>query len=80
VSKLTTDRQIAYGEADYFGEEGGQVGIIWADGRRIIQLKYGQDVINAVLRHFGVVAEKDKDEFDTLGLGRRRNTADWLDE
>ena len=33
---------------------------------------------NAVLRHFGVVAEKERDEFDTLGFGRHRNTANWI--
>jgi hypothetical protein len=79
ISKLTDRKHIAYIEADNFGGEGGQVGIIWADGSRVIQFKFGQDVLNAVLRHFGVVAEKNRDEFDTLGFGRHRNTADWMD-
>ena len=80
ISKLTNGRQIAYVEADYFGGKGGQVGIIWADGRRTVQLKYGQDIINAVLKHFGVIAEKERDEFDTLGFGRHRNTVDWIED
>jgi hypothetical protein len=33
--------------------------------------------INQVLRVFGVAVEGDSDEFDTLGLGRFRETADW---
>lgn len=77
ILKIINGKPIAYIEADYFGGKGGQVGIIWTGGKRIAQFKYGQDVINSVLKHFGVVAEKDKDEFDTLGFGRHRNTVDW---
>jgi hypothetical protein len=79
ILKAIDHKAIAYVEADYFGGEGGQVGIIWTGGKRIAEFKYGQDVINAVLKHFGVLADKGKDEFATLGFGRHRNTADWLD-
>jgi hypothetical protein len=79
ILKIVSSKLIAYVEAEYFGGEGGQVGIIWTGGRRMAQFKYGQDVINAVLKHFGVIAEKDKDEFDTLGFRRHRDTADWMD-
>jgi hypothetical protein len=79
ILKIIDAKAIAYVEADYFGGEGGQVGIIWTGGKRIAEFKYGQDVINAVSKHFGVRADKGKDEFATLGFGRHRNTADWLD-
>ncbi|MEM9891314.1 MAG: hypothetical protein AAF962_10675 [Actinomycetota bacterium] len=34
--------------------------------------------INAALRHLGVRADGQRDEFDTVGLGRQRSTGDWL--
>ena len=69
----------AYVEAEYFGGEGGQSGVIWKDGKRSVEFGYGQGIINKVLNFFGVVANKDLDEFDTLGLGRYRNTSEWVD-
>lgn len=30
-------RKIAYVEAEYFGGEGGQIGIIWEDGQRVAE-------------------------------------------
>jgi len=79
ILKVIDHKPIAYVEADYFGGKGGQVGIIWTGGKRIAEFKYGQDVINTVLKHFDVRADKGKDEFATLQFDRHRNTADWLD-
>jgi hypothetical protein len=36
-----------------------------------------QDVINIILNQFGIKRSKSLDEFDTVGLGRYRNTKDW---
>ena len=72
------DRQCSYVEAEYFGGEGGQIAIIWKNNRRQKILSYGQDRISQVLRLFGVIAAKEQDEFDTLGLGLHRTTNKWL--
>ncbi|MCF6406742.1 hypothetical protein L3C95_27845 [Chitinophaga filiformis] len=77
ILRIIKGKPLAYVEVEYFGGEGGQTGIIWKDGKRNAELTYGQDVVNIVLRSFGVIAERNKDEFDTLGFGRHRNTQDW---
>lgn len=68
---------IAYVEAEYFGGMGNQSGIIWRDGKRIFKKLAEQDVINIILNQFGIKRSKSLDEFDTVGLGRYRNTKDW---
>lgn len=81
ILKLIDDEMIAYIEVEYFGGQGGQSGIIWRDGKRVFEKVFDQEVANSILRQFGVVKEKSKrDEFDTVGLGRHRNTEDWIDE
>jgi len=81
VLKRIGDREIAYIEAEYFGGEGGQVGIIWKDGHRYKIFPYGQDVINEVLRLFKVKKGLFKtDEFETLNLNKHRNSRDWIDD
>lgn len=69
--------KLAYFEADYFGGHGGQEGIVWENGARIKTLEYGQNCINQLLSEFGVKASGKLDEFDTVNLGRHRNTEDW---
>lgn len=77
ILRVIKEKSLAYVEVTYFGGEGGQTGIIWKDGKRTVELAYGQEVINIILRVFGVIAEHPQDEFDTLGFGRYRNTQDW---
>ena len=38
-----------------------------------------QDVINEVLRMYGVSKNRSRDEFDAVGLGRHRSTEDWIE-
>ena len=71
-------KTIGYVEAEYFGGIGSQFGILWENGKRYKILNSGYDAINFILEHLGVVAAIGKDEFDTLGFGKRRQTADWL--
>ena len=71
-------RQLAYIEAEYLGGQGGQSAILWQEGRRFKLFEFGQGVINTILRHFGIRAKPSFDEFDTIGLGRHRNTEEWL--
>jgi hypothetical protein len=79
IFKIIEGKTIAYIEAEYFGGQGGQQGMVWKDGKRSAEFKYRQGVINAILKLFGVTASKNKDEFETLGFGRHRNTRDWQD-
>ena len=72
---------VSYIEVEYFAGEGRQSGIIWMEGKRIFEMEFEQGVVNRVLQHFGVMKGKSKrDEFDTVGLGRHRNTKDWIKE
>lgn len=80
ILKIIKDSHYAYVEAEYHGGQGGQMAIIWDKSHRKSILEFGQQKINSVLKGFGVRAEIGKDEFDTLGLGRYRNTMDWIEK
>lgn len=81
---------IAYVETDYCGGIGSQSAVLWRAGSVVlgplhsgISVRPGKSVgelpINQVLRCIGVVAQKPLDEFDTIGLGLKRSTEDWVD-
>lgn len=78
ILMIINDGMISYVEVEYWGGEGGQSGIIWKEGKRIFEKDFEQEVVNAILRQFGIVRSKLRDEFDTVGLGRERNTEDWI--
>lgn len=80
VLQLIGDKKIAYVEAEYFGGQGGQIAIIWGNHKRQHLFPYGQDCINKVLKDFDVQTKSGNDEFDTVGLGRHRNTIDWIED
>ena len=68
---------VAYVEATFVGGYGGHETMIWENGK--VVGSRGDD-INLVLRKLGVIAIRDSDEFDTVGLGRHRITKQWLTE
>jgi hypothetical protein len=68
---------LAYLEAEYFGGVGTQSAAVWKEGT-ILEKSAAADAINGALRLLGVSADPDKDEFDTVGLGRHRHTEDWI--
>jgi hypothetical protein len=70
---LSDGGPVAWVEAEYFGGVGEQHAVVWRRG-------VGEEVgtINAALQALGVRRSPDDDEFDTLGLGRHRATADWV--
>ena len=80
ILQLIADKKLAYVEAEYFGGEGGQMAIIWNNQKRESFFEYGHECINRVLKDFGVKHKISKDEFDTLELGRYRNTIDWVED
>jgi len=48
ILRAIKEKTLAYVEVTYFGGEGGQTGIIWKDGKRNVELAYGQEAINIV--------------------------------
>lgn len=76
--------RIAYVEAEYFGGAGYQSAILWDNRKAILGPFLAQNLplrempINRVLREMGVIGDDQVDEFDTLALGRHRETDKWL--
>ncbi|UPL50375.1 hypothetical protein [Hymenobacter sublimis] len=74
VLALLGPTHFGYLEADYFGGRGGQASLLWQAGQRSI----APSAINSMLRELGVIATGHMDEFDTIKLGRHRETEDWV--
>jgi hypothetical protein len=77
---------VAYVEADYFGGVGAQRAVVWLRGEIVLGplgVAPGQphgpagSPISRALARLGVSCDGSRDEFDTVGLGRRRETGDW---
>jgi hypothetical protein len=79
ILKHIGNTKLAYVEAEYFGGQGGQIAIIWNNNKREQFFEFGQDKINGVLKNFGIKSKIGSDEFDTVGLGRHRNTIQWIE-
>lgn len=63
---------LAYIETDYFGGTGTQSGILFKNGRVIIEPTQKENIINIILHELGVYREDGKDEFDSIELGKYR--------
>ena len=73
------DFPVAYISTDYFGGAGEQKAAVYVKGK-LVELNYGDyQPINVALAFLGVKKEGDKDEFDTVGLGKYRTDDDWVD-
>jgi len=82
--RISDGAAVAYISTEYFGGQGGQDAVAWSNGDVIFSPKsegYGDvwpnSAISRALRAIGVVADQGRDEFDTLGLGRHRETHRW---
>ena len=78
ILKLIGKRTMGYCEASFFGGQGGQVALLWQNGARARHYPVSYDAIDSLLKDLGVVKTLEKDEFDTLRLGRYRQTEQWL--
>lgn len=78
LNSLRTAGRIAYIEAEYFGGEGTQAHILIDKDGEVKTAIATSDAINEALKWFGVQSVGKADEFDTIGLGRYRDTDDWL--
>lgn len=76
--RLSAVAPVAYIEAESFGGTGGQSAVVWSGGSRVLGPLHSEDAINETLRFLGVRADGAHDEFDAVGLGRHRDTADWI--
>jgi hypothetical protein len=78
AQRISSFAAVAYVEAEFFGGDGSQSAVVWANSTRVIGPLHSKDAINKTLRYFGVAIGAAHDEFDAVGLGKRRDTHDWL--
>jgi hypothetical protein len=78
AQRMSAVATVAYIEAEFFGGTGGQSAVAWSGGSRVLGPLHSQDAINETLRFFGVRVDGAHDEFDAVGLGRHRDTDDWI--
>lgn len=69
---------IAYFEAEYFGGEGSQCSIVFINGKKVLTELNNTNAINTALQIIGVKRNNNMDEFDSIGLGKFKNTEQWL--
>lgn len=73
MQEYSNNSMLAYIETDYFGRTGTQAGVLFENGRIIINpTEKESGIINIILHKLGVYRENGKDEFDSLGLGKYR--------
>jgi hypothetical protein len=78
---LSETGPVAYVETDYFGGAGDQAATVFLRGERVLRRARARSgPVDAALRMVGVAATGFQDEFDTLGLGRYRETGAWVTE
>jgi hypothetical protein len=72
---------VAYVETDYVRGSGAQASVVWDGGVRALDPSRGElGPVNWALQRIGVQAGDEQDAFDTLGLGRLRETEAWAAE
>jgi hypothetical protein len=92
LQELSVFSPIAYIEAGYESGTGDQIALLWQAHKIILgplctswgrfgkpgnKVRIEEMAINTVLRRMGLRTVSGKDEFDTIGLGRRRTTEAW---
>jgi hypothetical protein len=78
--KLSQHGLVAYLEAEFWGGQGMQAHALFRAGVALGLPVVAEDAINQALRQFGVQPGPHHDEFEAVGLGRHRDTDDWVDE
>ncbi|MEK7466108.1 MAG: hypothetical protein AAB074_01725 [Planctomycetota bacterium] len=77
IREASRSEFLAFISADFFGGEGSQWAVGMEGGEVVLGPLESPDAINLILRRLGVRAASGCDEFDTVGLGRHRQTARW---
>jgi hypothetical protein len=87
LAACSANGPVAYVEAEFFGGTGEQAAQVWDSGEVVLgPLHLGENEpipptgtpISQALRRLGVTKGNHNDEFDAVGLGRHRDTKDWL--
>ncbi|UED85650.1 hypothetical protein [Streptomyces profundus] len=87
LARWSAGGPVAYAEAEYFGGTGEQRAAVWADGALALGpwesspdpgLPEAISPISRALRRLGARSDPGEDEFQTVGLNRRRDTDAWL--
>jgi hypothetical protein len=87
LAACSVNGPVAYVEAEYFGGTGEQSAMVWDAGQVVLaHLHLAEKApipavgtpISQALRRLGVAKGDHHDEFDAVGLGRHRDTEDWL--
>ena len=73
------NQELAYIESEFFGGQGGHIGIIWRNGKRDFLTEFDKNSMNKILKKLGVSRSLLKDEFETVGLAENRHTEDWIE-
>lgn len=76
--ELIGRKKLAYVESEFFGGQGGHVGLIRENCERIFVGEFKRNTMNEILKKLGVIRTEIKDEFETIGLDRHRQTEDWI--
>lgn len=77
-STLGSQRPGAYIEAEFFGGSGAQAHVLISQNGASAGVNVSGDAINDALAWLGVEPQDGKDHFDTVGLGKHRETDSWL--
>jgi hypothetical protein len=84
--EISQSTPVAYVSTFYFGGQGRQDAVVWdGGGLQFSPATNGYDgiwpdsSISQALRAIGVVPEAGMDAFDTIGLGRHRETYRWAE-
>ncbi len=79
ILELVENKKLAYVESEFFGGQGGHVGIIWKNRQRELIGGFDKSTVNQILKELGVIRSAAKDEYETIGLDRHRHTEDWIE-
>jgi hypothetical protein len=87
---ISAERAVAYVEVDCFGGSCERSAALWQGGKLLylayedafqragVHVSLRENPVNQVLRLLGVSLSGALDEFEALGLGRHRETEDWI--
>lgn len=76
--RLSESATIAYIEAEFFGGEGMQAHALFSQSNAMGPAVISAHAINEALCSLGVARGASRDEFEAVGLGRFRDTDEWL--
>jgi hypothetical protein len=76
--QLSKQCTLAYIEAEFFGGTGAQAHALFSKGEVLGQAVVSESAINDALRYLGLAKGEAHDEFEAVGLGRHRDTDEWV--